>query len=368
MDNGPNQPILIQDDGPATPVRRRPAPSSNTFGSHFCFTWNNPTMDSDALIAHFATFGRIRGAIFQLEAGSEGTDHYQGYLEFKRSHRFSFLKRLIPEAHWEPRYGTRRQAFDYCRKEDSRKAGPWQMGEFPTLDSPGSGSGRRSDLLDFAKGITATNIRAKALERPDVYLRYSSGMDRLALLQRPERDSVKVTLHYGLPGTGKTRKAVEDSKNDYWVMPPTDGFWFDGYMGEGVAILDDFSGRSSKVSLSHLLQILDRYTVPVPVKGSFTWWVPKHIIVTTNLHPNQWYDYSSREVHYRALKRRFTNVLYFDKPGEDPEEIDIDQFFTHERIIPIPRPTISVNSEEDSDLMPSEEEDGLPATLYQPSQ
>jgi len=47
------------------------------------------------------------------------------------------------------------------------------------------------------------------------------------------------------------------------------------------------------------------------VKQTFCWWNPEEIHLTTNIHPNEWYDYSRREVHYTALKRRFSEITTY---------------------------------------------------------
>lgn len=68
------------------------------------------------------------------------------------------------------------------------------------------------------------------------------------------------------------------------------------------------------MSLSYLLQLLDRYPITVEVKGSYAVLAATKIIVTTNIHPKLWYDYSQREEQYQALCRRFTTVCCF--PGK----------------------------------------------------
>lgn len=67
----------------------------------------------------------------------------------------------------------------------------------------------------------------------------------------------------------------------------------------------------SKTSLTYLLQMLDRYPMTLEVKGSYAALVAKKIIVTTNIHPALWYDYSRREEQYKALQRRFTKIVTF---------------------------------------------------------
>lgn len=58
-----------------------------------------------------------------------------------------------------------------------------------------------------------------------------------------------------------------------------------------------------------LLRLLHDWPEQVEVKGGFAWFNPSIIFITTNLHPNQWYEYGERQIHYEALCRRFTTVI-----------------------------------------------------------
>lgn len=98
------------------------------FKGAWVFTLNNPEQDPGTLIERLTDDPKVRYAIFQREQGENGTIHFQGYLELTRSQRMSYVKRLIPRAHWESRIGTRDQARDYARKEETRIEGPWECG------------------------------------------------------------------------------------------------------------------------------------------------------------------------------------------------------------------------------------------------
>lgn len=65
-------------------------------------------------------------------------------------------------------------------------------------------------------------------------------------------------VHWGAPGTGKTRYCHDLARifydDDIWVHGG--GNWFDGYEGQAVAVFDDFYGC---VDFGLLLKVLDRY-------------------------------------------------------------------------------------------------------------
>lgn len=68
--------------------------------------------------------------------------------------------------------------------------------------------------------------------------------------------------------------------------------------------------------LTQLLRILDIYPIQVPTKGSFCWFRPEVILVTTNTQPESWYDYEKRQDSWAALRRRFHYV--HDMSEDDP--------------------------------------------------
>lgn len=278
---------------------------------HWVFTRNNPTLDPIRLLLAFAEWP-LSYALFQLETAESGTPHYQGYLEFKAKMRLTAILRLPGAAgmHLEKRRGTREQARDYARKEDTREDGPWEYG----IWSP-QAQGSRSDLSActdmLANGSSLVDV---AVAQPATFVRYHRGFNALVNIQpRSREEPPAVTLLYGPPGVGKTRMVRDgETVEDLWVSPPGSPMkWFDEYQNQEAALFDEFDGKASKVPLSTCLQILDRYAIRVPTKGSHVWWTPKRIFVTTNYHPRDWYEWSSREVQYPALRRRFTNVVYW---------------------------------------------------------
>ena len=82
--------------------------------------------------------------VWQVERCPE-TDrlHIQGYLELKKPARFTGIKKILGDqsVHIEPRRGTRSEARDYCRKNESRVEGPYEFGTWREQTQ-----GKRSDL------------------------------------------------------------------------------------------------------------------------------------------------------------------------------------------------------------------------------
>lgn len=201
------------------------------------------------------------------------------------------------------------KAIAYCQKEDTRVEGPVEFGDIPN-------QGKRTDLRDFYEATKEGKRKRELLEEfPGVIAKYPRFYEDVVALTRPHRDRPTVILLVGPPGTGKSYTARDMVHPlNYWVKPKGGGTWFDGYDGQPVALLDDFTGRG--IPCAFLLELLDIWAVRVPVKGSFTWFNPKFLIITSNTHPSYWYRWDEEvDGHRHALYRRIHVVYEFSSFG-----------------------------------------------------
>lgn len=148
-------------------------------------------------------------------------------------------------------------------------------------------------------------------------------MERMDKLQ-----AQKPTVHwfYGKTGFGKTRTAWEEARSiagdDIWVSL-SDDKWFDGYVGQKVAILDDI--RSNGWNFNMLLRLLDRYKLVVPIKGGFTRWCPEHIFITCPETPRRMYrNYQTGQPYdgIEQLERRIDDFREFTKDGNETRSFE----------------------------------------------
>lgn len=281
------------------------------YAKHWCFTLAVEDGSSATTAQHLAPLAAEASyMIAQKErAPTTGLLHIQGYLELSRKQRMTALKKLLPRAHWELRQGTRTQARDYCRKEDTRVEEPYELGSWKEDNS-------KLTLEDLMKRLRegATNLQLLD-EFPVLYLMYATRIAQVRLtMEKPRNPSLtpKVIVYWGKTGTGKTRKAL-------WKMPDAyikpNGKWWPRYSGETHVIWDDFR-RHSDVPYDEVLRILDRYPHIVETKGGHVQLQATTFIITSNVEPSYWFDDTC---DYAPLKRRITKIKHFTTEWKPPE-------------------------------------------------
>lgn len=265
---------------------------------HWCFTYNN-YRDED--LSNFVCNLPTRYICYSHEKGTvTGTPHLQGYIEFVRPVRITFIKKLLkcPGLHLECRRGTREQARDYCRKEEGAiffEDGDWEAG----------GQGTRNDLREAMSMVKADKPKLEIMEElPEVFARNQKFLEtyrcELDKSQTKEFRHVSVEVIHGDPGTGKTR-SVWEREEKVFTVNAEDAFPFDGYDGEQAILFDDFYGS---IKQHTMLRLLDGYQLRVNVKGSHRYAKWTRVYITSNKRPEDWYQAGLSE----ALKRRITNV------------------------------------------------------------
>lgn len=254
----------------------------------------------------------LRYAVWQLErCPSTGRLHYQGYAEFRVSIRFGTIKeRMGSTVHLECRKGSRAQAVEYCKKPESRVLGPWEFGSPPT-------PGRRTDLDAVAERIQGgDDLRAVVQDFPGHYIRYRRGMEALHAMVHaskvPVWREVTVVVLHGPAGSGKTKRAVQEGGDDFFILDQGERVWFDGYSGQSTLIVDDFYGW---VKYGQLLRILDGHPYRCEVKGSFVQAAWTKVFITSNKPPEEWYANGLTP----ALSRRISEIIYVPLVAEDQE-------------------------------------------------
>lgn len=260
---------------------------------------------------------QVKSLVFQFERCPKTSRiHMQGFAQFVNPKGMKMVKNLIGnEPHVETMKGTVEQAVAYCRKDESRLFGPYLLGEEPKCQQ-----GKRTDLESLRTMVKERKSDLDILESDAKYARYEKQINYMRFTYdeaRSDREAtgLDVKVFYGATGTGKTYTAVHmcANKDDYYIAEcPSQKnckLWFNGYRGQSVLILDDFSG--DYCSLDFLKRLLDHYKLKVEFKGGFVWACWTTVIITTNYMPDSWYQNALAPVNVDPLKRRIGHIYEF---------------------------------------------------------
>lgn len=261
--------------------------------------------------------------------------HVQAFLRLSSQRTFAAWKTLLSAVfrhapHIEFAKGGITKNIDYCGKLESRATErffEFRIGEPAT-------PGKRNDIhkavakvladeltTGVYDGLVDEDTRTFALRYPAAYLTLTN---KHALRQQRDTAPTVVILHGGT-GTGKSRY-VHDKWPDHWESPlkTSSSDWWDTYDGQDVAFLDEYA-EGNQYHISTLKRLLDRYPVLAPVKGAFTVWFPRIIVMATNAHDplHTWYP-TADAADIAALTRRVTLVVNTD---EDDWQDIVDALF-----------------------------------------
>ncbi|QIK03941.1 replication-associated protein [Northern red-backed vole stool-associated circular virus 117] len=246
------------------------------------------TYDAETWFQKLLNDGLVKFVIGQIERGHETEHaHLQFYIQLSGRKTLTQLKKLVnASAHWEPARGSPDQCIEYCSKEDTRVAGPWQAGQplYP---------GHRSDLDRAAEMIdNGASLREVAGECKATFIRYHAGLKAYMNLMKAGqprdlmKDGPEVWVFWGATGTGKSHRAFTSWPGAYRKI--TSDKWWDGYHGQETVIFDDFKGSSMKLHDFQL--VIDKYPLDVEVKGGVIPLSATRYVFTSNKHPREWYS------------------------------------------------------------------------------
>lgn len=231
----------------------------------------------------------------QPEIGATGYRHWQLLVHFPTKKSLASAKESFPApAHLEPTRSA--AAREYVTKEETRDGEPFEFGRKPV---------QRNSATDWDE-VRSAAMAGKIEEIPaDIFIRYYSSLRTIASdYQVPEPIQKEVHVFYGPTGSGKTRRAYAEAGSCVYFKDPRSKFWC-GYRCQENVIIDEFRGA---IDISHLLRWLDRYPVRVELKGSSRPLCARRIWITSNIHPDCWYEGLDLAT-LAALKRRMTIEL-----------------------------------------------------------
>lgn len=278
-------------------------------------TLNNPSdhgYTPDEFILRIKGMKQFKYLVFQLEEGENKTPHYQFYVAFTNSVRFSTLKKILPESHIDPvKYGND-NAREYCMKEEGRIEGPWEIGEFV---SDVNRVGRCNKLNKVFK-MAMDGCPLKQLLDYDAssVIKHLNQIDSTILKYKSEPFTkeirqMEVNYIWGNTGTGKTYEFIQDILDGkaYRAMGNNP---FDNYMGQTHLIYDEFG---SQIPLKQFLGLTDIYPYELECRYSkrpscFT----KVTIISNDSILEQYKNIQEEHLEsYKAFMDRFTNIIEY---------------------------------------------------------
>lgn len=263
------------------------------------FTLNNYTDDDEQFIVNLEQNKQVKYLICGKEVGAEGTHHLQGYIYFHNQKTFDQTKKFLGSRyHIEKCKGSFAENVSYCSKD----------GEYVEFGEPPK-QGSREDIKNVKQqmesGVPINQIVLNATSYQSA--RHAELMFKYQVM--PPAKKREIRWYWGPSGTGKTRKAFEESGDDVYLTMK-DLKWWDGYYGQRCVVIDDF--RKDFCTFHELLRILDRYPYRVQFKGGSMWLQPStEVIIITSCYPPA--DvYNTRE-DVTQLIRRIDEIREFKK-------------------------------------------------------
>lgn len=266
---------------------------------NFCFTLNNWTPEEESKLLTLTD--QIKYCIIGREIGEkEETPHLQGFIMFINKKTFAQVKSYLGErCHFSKCKGSALENIAYCSKDNNFK----EVGQRPV------GKGKRTDIEEVkTKVLSGVPLNKIVMEATSYQAARHAELLYKYQPQNFDREPPKVYWFYGKTGTGKTRKAIEETedKNDIWISGRDLKFW-DGYYGQKTVIIDDF--RKDFCTMHELLRILDRYPYRVNTKGSSVMLNATKIYITTPHSPQD--TYAGHDDRVDQLVRRITEIRHF---------------------------------------------------------
>lgn len=229
----------------------------------------------------------------QLEAGDDTQRlHIQAYANYKEKMGFSKLKKFANTVNLREvkiDNGVRQ----YCMKQDTRVAGPWEFGKIPLA---------RNSKADWDAVKEAAKRGEFDKIPPDIFMRNYNNIRSVFkdYCVTPDHTTLRGIYIYGKSGIGKSSLArgLFPGESIYYK---NHNKWFDGYRGESVIIWDDLGLEHPKLFSQYFKIWTDRYGCRGEVKGGVVPLTHKYFIFTSQYSFETMF---TEEETYEALGRR----------------------------------------------------------------
>lgn len=313
--------------------------NNNSQSRKYLITINNPIekgIDNQEFLRRLQSLKGLVYVCKSEEIGNETQQHHMHlFVIYKNPKRFSTIKKLFPEAHFDNVLGSNKQNRDYVlkigkwegsAKEDTRIDGTQiEWGEFPMERC---GSNPKLDLLYELIKDGKTNY-----EIIDAYPEYMLNITMIEQCRRilqqkefaDELRNVEVTYIFGKTGAGKTR-SVMDAYSYSNVFRVTDyQHPFDTYEGQDVILFEEFH---SSLKITDILNYLDIYPLKLPARYSDKIACYTKVYITSNIPlESQYTDIQEYKPEtWRAFLRRINSVEHYVNIGKKLVYDSVDDY------------------------------------------
>lgn len=264
----------------------------------YALTWNNYTdADIDFLKSLDTTYLLLGREI----APTTGTRHLHVYLRFPNARSFKSVKKELGNQ-MRIEFVKKEEAWmRYCKKEFEYE----EFGERPQQGKRTDIDRVRNQMEDRAnmRTIVRTATSIQSIRYAEIHLKY---------FEEPRDWKPEVFWYYGKTGSGKTRRAYEESNPEDRYVSMSNGKWFEGYDGHSDVIFDDL--RPTTFKFEELLRLLDRYEFRIECKGGSRQFRARRIWITTPYAPDDehWSPYETDKIE--QLVRRCDKIINFNEP------------------------------------------------------
>jgi len=329
----------------------------------WCVTYNNPIIEGAELAKKLEENENVKGFIFQLEKGANGTPHFQMYIEFKKQCYFTAVQKIVDNKtiHCEKANAQKAQNIKYCSKEDGRLEGPWKYGS--CLNNVGPGG--RNDLNDLGQKVLASGQITEELinENSGSFIKYGHHIKKLLndvndlrnrkknrdfWLEQVRREDAgedvlgqqqrECVLYFGPTGCRKTTMAtarcyreetaaVGPEKVDEILGPYIkngNNKWWCGYASQKWVVIDEWHGDMA--TITNFNGMTNIGGAKVEYKGGNIDLVAEKLFFTTNSHPLDIFKVKKGCGLFKAVMRRFAEVNWWNDSYELTTLKNPDQF------------------------------------------
>jgi len=329
---------------PAVPDSTRKAKSR-----HWAITFPCNKRDIDEVVLFFDHWGTHR-TVINMEASSNGWEHFQCYVHFKAAVSFDSLKLRLMEAQtglpiWLQPFTEKDPGLpkyiNYCRKKVDKKGGrilDHRDTKPAGKDAPERRQGKRTDIALFRDQAVSRPL--DLITEPEEiiapmckYPRFTSECQAVYFQQQP-RVRMFAICFWGPTSTGKTFRAYEFFKqvglqpSQVYEKSPGDKWW-DGYrpVHHKAVLVDEFRHVDSELN-SMWLRLLDGKGIAMQTqtKGGSTFVNPEYVVFTSPFHPVGWISNGGLHGAQDAgdqYARRFKKIVNCTRKYE-PEDDTLD--------------------------------------------